>query len=175
MSVTDLFIECSARKLRQQSGRIATCLSHLSERQIWARGGENENAVGNLVLHLAGNVRQWILTGLGGQPDGRAREREFSAREGPSAPGLTVLLTSTVEEAAALIGALTGDRLTLMYEIQKYRVSGVEAVLHVVEHFSYHAGQIIFATKAMTGSDLGFYRHLEPSAQATSAHSEKTP
>jgi uncharacterized damage-inducible protein DinB len=170
MSVTNLLIECSARKLRQQNGRIAVCLGQLTERQIWLRGGENENAPGNLVLHLAGNVRQWILTGLGGHPDHRVREREFSAREGPAAPDLAKLLTTTVEEAIELLKTLTEDQLLRTYEIQSYQVSGVEVVLHVVEHFSYHAGQIIFAAKAMTGDDPGFYRHLEQAA-----HDEKTP
>jgi len=172
MTATSLFIDCSVRKLHQQNGRIAICLGQLSEQQIWLRGSENENAVGNLVLHLSGNVRQWILTGLFGQPDHRERDREFSAREGPTADNLAGLLSSAVEEAVALLPTLTADQLERFYDIQNYHVSGVEVVLHVVEHFSYHAGQIIFATKAMTGSDPGFYRHL---SVTTPAAADQTP
>ena len=170
MSVANLLLEYSERKLRQQAERIGICLGQLSEEQIWLRGGENENAVGNLALHLAGNVRQWILTGLGGQPGHRVREREFSAREGPSAPELTRLLAAAVDEACELLPTISEDELLRVYEIQKYQVSGVEVVIHVVEHFSYHAGQIIFATKALTDGDPGFYRHLE-----SHGHTETTP
>jgi uncharacterized damage-inducible protein DinB len=170
MSLANLLIDCSTRKIQQQTARITVCLEQLSEQQIWLRGGENENAAGNLVLHLAGNVRQWILTGLGGQPDQRVRDREFSTRLGPAASDLVGLLTTTVEEATALLATLTDEQLLRTYEIQNYRVTGVEVVLHVVEHFSYHAGQIIFATKAMTGGDPGFYRHLNQVE-----HDEKTP
>jgi uncharacterized damage-inducible protein DinB len=174
MSAANLLTEYSVRKLRQQNERIGICLGQFSEEQIWRRGGENENAVGNLMLHLAGNVRQWILTGLGGQPDKRVRDYEFSAREGPAAPDLVSLLSSTVEEAATLLTTVTEDQLLGMYEIQNYPVSGVELVLHVVEHFSYHTGQIIFVTKAMTGADPGFYRHLQVQLDAAD-RSDKTP
>jgi len=77
-----LFLDYSARKLRQATGRIEDCLGRLTEEQIWARGAESENAVGNLVLHLSGNVRQWLVAGVGGRPDTRHRDAEFSARGG---------------------------------------------------------------------------------------------
>src|SRR5271166_4853580 len=76
------FLEHSVAKLEQYCSRIETCLKMLNEDQVWARGGENENAVGNLVLHLCGNVRQWIICGVGGRPDSRDREREFRTRGG---------------------------------------------------------------------------------------------
>src|SRR3954470_19512175 len=84
MSVESLFVNACAAKLDQFTSRIAICLARLTESQIWARGHENENAVGNLVLHLSGNVRQWIMSGLGGQPDVRVRDREFAASSGMS-------------------------------------------------------------------------------------------
>ena len=87
-----LFLDYSARKLRQYAGRIEDCLGRLNEEQIWARGAESENAVGNLVLHLAGNVRQWIVAAVGGRPDIRQRDAEFAARGGVAGirPGGTV-------------------------------------------------------------------------------------
>ena len=160
MSAESLFLESSVATLRQLCGRIEVCLGKLNEDQIWARGNENENAIGNLALHLAGNVRQWIISSLRDKPDHRDRDKEFDARGGFTAPELSGKLRQTVESALVVIAELTSEQLTQTYEIQKYRVSGVGVVLHVVEHFAEHTGQIIFATKMLTGTDLGFYSHL---------------
>ena len=168
MSVERLFLDESVKTLRQLTSRIEACLGRLTEDQIWARGGENENAIGNLALHLAGNVRQWIIASLGGEPDLRKRDEEFGARGGRAAQELLAHLRSTVEEAAAIIASLDTTRLTREYVIQKYQVSGLTAVYHVVEHFAQHTGQIIFATKMLTGEDLGFYSHLKTVAPASS-------
>jgi hypothetical protein len=170
MSVESLFLEFSVSKLRQFADRIETCLGKLSEEQIWARGQENENAVGNLTLHLTGNVRQWIISTLGGDPDRRDRDAEFVARGGLGSAELVTNLRVTVDLAAGIISELTAGQLTATYEIQNYRVSAVEVVYHVVEHFAQHTGQIIFATKMLTGGDLGFYRHLNEAA-----HGERVP
>jgi len=171
MALDRLFLDCSVRRLELSLSRIDACLGKLSEEQVWARGSENENAIGNLVLHLAGNVRQWIVSGVGGAPDTRQRDGEFAARGGNSIPELKERLRGIVSEATAVIAAVTPERLAERVVIQKYDVSVLEAIYHVVEHFSLHMGQIIFAAKMMTGSDLGFYAHLRGSA----AHGEKTP
>jgi len=164
MSVESLFLECSAETLLTHLGRIETCLAKLTDEQIWARGSSNENSIGNLALHLTGNVRQWILSGLGGQPDTRQRNAEFAAQGGVPAPELAANLRAVIEAAVAVIGALNTDQLTRGYGIQVYTATGVYAVLHVVEHFAQHTAQIVFATKMLTGDDLGFYRHLNTSA-----------
>ena len=166
------FLDHSIDKLRQYTGRIETCLGMMSEEQVWARGSDNENAPGNLVLHLCGNVRQWIVSGIGGAPDRRERDREFSARGGVSKSDLTDRLKTTVEEAAGVIRAVTAGRMAEKLVIQGYSVSVMEAIYHVVEHFSMHTGQILFATKLLTGTDLGFYKHLQ---QKAATHGEKTP
>jgi uncharacterized damage-inducible protein DinB len=172
MNETDrIFLDFSARKLELLNGRIGSCLDRLSAEQIWARGGENENAVGNLVLHLAGNVRQWIISGVGAAPDVRERDAEFAARGGASVADLKERLGGTVTEAVAVIGAVSPERLTERLTVQKYEGSVLEAIYHVVEHFSMHTGQIQFATKMLTGVDLGFYAHLKTAL----AHREKTP
>jgi uncharacterized damage-inducible protein DinB len=166
-----LFLDYSARKLRQMSGRIADCLNRLAYEQIWARGTENENAVGNLVLHLAGNVRQWIVAGVGGRPDTRLRDAEFAARGGPTKVELLEHLAGIIEDAAGVIETLAPDRLTELLAVQSYNVTLLEAIYHVVEHFSGHTGQIIYATKLLSGEDLGFHKHLK----TTAAHGETTP
>ncbi len=166
------FLRCSTERLRLSSSRIESCLGKLSAEQIWARGSENENAIGNLVLHLCGNVRQWIISGVGGTPDSRHRDEEFAARGGVPGSELTELLRTTIDQATAVLDGITPERLMAPLAIQGYRVTGLGAIYHVVEHFSGHTGQIIFATKMLTSEDLGFYRHLSRNAPA---NGERTP
>jgi uncharacterized damage-inducible protein DinB len=165
-----VFLKFSADKLRQFASRIEVCLDKLNDDQIWLRGSENANAVGNLVLHLCGNLRQWIGTGVAGKPDVRVRDREFAARGDIAATDLKERLRTTVEDTAAIIQSLTAERLAETTRVQSYDITVFEAVYHVVEHFAQHTGQIIFATKALTGEDLGFYRHL-----TKPAHAEQVP
>jgi len=155
------FLTTAADKLAENLGRIETCLSELPPRLLWARGSENENAVGNLVLHLDGNVRQWILSGIGGQADTRDRPGEFSARTGADASILFAKLQGTVAEAVDLIRALPHRRLAEDISIQGYDKTVLSAIFHVVEHFSGHTYQIILLTKRATGKDLGFYGYLD--------------
>jgi len=169
-TVDQIFLRASAKNLEQLWSRIRDCLAKLSTDEIWARGHENENAIGNLVLHLNGNVRQWIISGVGGAPDSRARDAEFAARGGVEIAELRDRLDVTVREAIAVIGKVTPQRMTERVTIQKYDVTVLEAIFHVVEHFAQHTGQIIFVTKMLTGEDLGFYKHLK-----AAVHAEKTP
>lgn len=159
-TVESLFLEISATKLLEFLVRIEACLAKMTGDQIWSRGHETENAVGNLVLHLGGNVRQWIIATLGGEADRRDRDAEFVARGGLDASELAAGIRQTVEQAVIVIRAASTEQLTAAYMIQGYSVSGVEVVYHVVEHFAQHTGQIIFATKMLVGQDMGFYRHL---------------
>jgi uncharacterized damage-inducible protein DinB len=168
--IEDIFLKYSADKLEQLRGRIQDCVGRLTYDQIWMRNTENANSVGNLVLHLCGNVRQWIGYGVGGQPDVRDRDSEFAARGGLQPAELSERLQTTISDAAGIIRNLPPERLAERRTIQKYDVTEMEAILHVVEHFSQHTGQIIFATKLLTGQDLGFYKHLNKPA-----HLETTP
>lgn len=165
-----IFLDFSIRKLEQLTSRIADCLHLLSHDQIWARGSDNQNAVGNLVLHLSGNVSQWIVTGIGGAQDVRDRDREFAARGGRSGAELVEQLRTTVGEAAGILKQVSASRLHAPLRIQNYEVTVLEAIYHVVEHYSQHAGQIMYATKLLTGTDLEYYRHL-----TNPAHNEITP
>jgi uncharacterized damage-inducible protein DinB len=161
MTVERNFLECSAKRMRQAHERIEVCIRKLDDERIWLRTGDNANACGNLCLHLSGNVRQWILHGVGGQPDLRTRDAEFAARGGVGKEELLAKLRTTVEEACALIESLPDACLTEIRHPQNHTVTVLEAIYHVVEHFSLHTGQIIFLTKALTGEDLGFFAHLK--------------
>ncbi len=168
--VERIFLDYSIRKLTQGAGRVGECLAQLTEEQIWAKGGANENAVGNLVLHLCGNMQQWVISGVGGAPQTRDRDAEFAASGGLAVAELQSLLHRTVEQAITVIQSVPPERLPEMIRVQNYEIKVLEAIYHVVEHFSGHGGQIIFVTKMMTGQDLGFYKHLK-----YSAHTERTP
>jgi uncharacterized damage-inducible protein DinB len=169
-TVETLFVRYSINKLEQLSGRITDCLGRLSYEQIWSRGTENENAVGNLVLHVCGNMRQWIGFAIGGKADIRVRDREFSARGEVQPEELRERLASTVGEALGILRELKPERLLDRATVQSYNLSVLEAIYQVVDHFSMHTGQIIFATKQLTGADLGYYKHLKKPV-----HDEKTP
>jgi uncharacterized damage-inducible protein DinB len=136
--------------------RILKCLQLLDEKEIWWRPNAASNAVGNLVLHLCGNVRQWIISGLGGKPDVRKRDEEFAKRGPVSRRMLIATLKQTVEEARQTLDSVSPATLGQEFAIQGYRVSGRTAVSSVYEHFAYHAGQIIYVTKLKRGKDLGF-------------------
>jgi uncharacterized damage-inducible protein DinB len=138
--------------------RIVICLGELSPRQIWWRPNEASNSVGNLVLHLTGNVGQWIVSGLGGAADVRRRDREFSERGPLSRRVLVSRLRKVIREACRVLHELSTEDLQRAHSIQKYQVTGLEAAFHVAEHFSHHAGQIILLTKLLTGRDLKFTR-----------------
>jgi len=164
------FLDFSIAKLHQYIERIESCAHRLSEDEVWSRGHAAENSIGNLCLHLTGNVRQWILASVGGRADVRERESEFTAAGGVARKELTANLRDTVEAACRVISSLTPQRLEDKIAVQGYHMTVLEAVYHVVEHFAGHTGQIIFATKALQGEDMGFYRHL-----ASRTHSESTP
>jgi uncharacterized damage-inducible protein DinB len=136
--------------------RLVSCLGQLSSEQIWWRPNDASNSIGNLVLHLTGNVRQWIISGLGGARDVRQRDEEFSERGPLPRRILASHLRRTVVEACDVLAKLTPEDLARTHTIQKYQVTGIEAAFHVAEHFSHHAGQIILLTKMLAGKDLNF-------------------
>lgn len=162
MTVESEFARVSAATLEQLCGRIEACVAKLSPEQVWMRGGERQNAIGNLILHLSGNVRQWILSGVGGAADVRQRDAEFAARDGAGAEDLLARLRAVVQEAVQVIRNLPEKKLLDRITVQGYDVTRLEAIFHVVEHFAGHTFQIIFATKLFTNQDLAFYPHLNP-------------
>lgn len=152
------FIEQSrSLLLKDYLVKIERCLELLSDEQIWWRANPQSNSIGNLLLHLSGNVRQWIVVGLGGAGDTRDRDSEFAQREIVSRTELVARLTQTLREADATLGAFDPERLPQTFSIQGLEVSALEAILHVVEHFSMHTGQIIMLAKMFAEIDLEFY------------------
>ncbi len=142
--------------------RIRRCVELLSEDEVWHKPSAHGNSVANLLLHLAGNVRQWVIVGLGGAADTRDRDGEFAAeRERCDATPLELVdrLEAVVREAAEVVDALTPERMIERIPFQggRFEETGLYGVMHVVEHFSGHTGQIIAYTKQLRGVDLRFY------------------
>jgi uncharacterized damage-inducible protein DinB len=159
-SILENLLLVEADKLGQLCERAAACVRKLTPEQIWMRNSENENAVGNLVLHITGNIRQWLLTGVGNQTHPRNRDAEFAVRGAdparPDPEEMLAQLQVAAGEAVALIRALPAERLAERATGLRNPVTVLEAILHVVEHTSGHTGQIVYATKFLTGEDLGF-------------------
>lgn len=138
--------------------RVRGAVEAMGPNDLWWRPNEASNSAGNLLLHLAGNLRQWIVHGVGGAEDLRERDREFAAREEAPAEELLDRLEAVVHEAASTLEATDPTALGETRTIQGNEVTVLEAVYHAVEHFSMHTGQIIWIAKARSGRDLGFYR-----------------
>jgi len=152
---------CSSR-LEVLSSWADDCLSRLTHDQVWWRAGEAQNAIGNLVLHLCGNVRQRISSSLSNNtPDTRDRDREFDSRSCATPEELRELLKAAVTEATATLRQFPPDRLLELAQIPYYERSVMQNIFAVVEHFAQHTGQIMFATKQLTHQELGYYPHLK--------------
>jgi uncharacterized damage-inducible protein DinB len=137
--------------------KIERCLERLTDEQIWWRPNEQSNSIGNLLLHLSGNARQWIVCGVGGATDARDRDAEFAQREVIARKDLHSLLKRTLADVDATLAQFDPGKLLETRTIQGSNVSALEAILHVVEHFSMHTGQIILMTKLLTATDLQFH------------------
>lgn len=158
MDLARAFLDQSRASLRgDYLPKIEGALAPFSAADLWWRPNGASNSAGNLVLHLAGNVRQWIVSGLGGAADRRDRAAEFAATGGVSREEALAGLRAAVGDACAVLERLDAGTLAAHHTIQGNAVTGLYAVYHVVEHFAMHTGQIVWLVKARTAEDLGFY------------------
>jgi len=145
------------RLLKEYLPKIQECFSELSEDDIWWRADETNNSIGNLILHLSGNVRQWIICNFGGATDVRNRPQEFSERTHIAKTDLLKKLEDTLNEYDRVLDQFDYHRLLEQTTIQNFDVTYLDALSHVVEHFAMHLGQIIFITKLRLSKDMKFY------------------
>ena len=163
-----MFLEHSRRKLLLEWWpNLRSTTEPLTEEQLWWRPNEASNSIGNLLLHLNGNVRQWMVASFSGQEDLRNRPAEFAERSGGRVADVLATLNATMVEAAEVLARLTEEDLLAPMEILGYRVTGLEAVYQVVEHFGLHYGQIVYIAKALEGKDLGFYKELDQTGRVS--------
>lgn len=146
--------------MKENVKRIGICLAELSNEEIWQRPNSQLSSIGNLILHLCGNIGQYVLSSLGGRPDQRKRDEEFAAAGGYNADELLALIDDTVNRAATVMQELPEAELLRKRMVQGFNLSGVGIVVHVTEHLSYHTAQIALHTKLLKEKDLGFYAGL---------------
>jgi Protein of unknown function (DUF1572) len=172
MTTTDfelatLFLAFSRNKLfGQYWPRLKACVEPMTVEQVWWRPNEASNSVGNLLLHLNGNVTQWLVASFNKDEDRRDRPAEFAAHGGLTAAELLNRLGVAIAAAEKVLNRLTVEELLAPYEIQGHHVRGLDAVYQVVEHFGLHYGQIAYIAKSLSGKDLGFYRELNKTGRA---------
>lgn len=152
-----LFTTESLRRLREDQERIHACVKRLNDDHLWHRPNANTVSVGNLVLHLSGNVGQWVNSTLGNRPDHRQRDKEFTEQGPMDKRQLLERLDATLSYAYDVISSLGEADLQRTWNVQGFTETGTAIVLHVVEHFSYHTGQITLHTKLLLDIDTGYY------------------
>ncbi len=155
-----LMSEVRRRLFAESFARLRKCLDMLDEAQIWWRPNEQTNSVGNLTLHVCGNARQWICAGLGGQPDQRQRQAEFDERGPIARAQLLAMIDQLQTDLDDALERLTPEDICQYHYVQTFEESGMSILIHVVEHFSYHVGQITLLTKQLTGRDTGYYKGI---------------
>jgi len=157
-TVSAAFISQARDLLREEYlPKIERCLERLTDEQVWWRANESSNSIGNLILHISGNARQWIASGLGGEPDDRKRDAEFAERRKVSRDELLTHLKSAVSDVDRTLEDFDSARLLDQFRTQGTMTTALAAILHVTEHFSMHTGQIILLTKQLAAVDLHFY------------------
>jgi uncharacterized damage-inducible protein DinB len=154
------FIAQCLRCMEENINRIQICVDTIAEDEIWKKPNESSNSIGNLILHLCGNIRQYAISSLGNIPDTRQRSSEFSSHKTNTKAELMETISSTVKEAHAIIGPCGNSELLRIRTVQGFQHSGISIIIHITEHLSYHTGQIALLTKLIKNEDLGFYKGI---------------
>ena len=156
--IADVFLSASVKRMQLSEDDINRCLAKLSDEQMWHRGADHENSIANLLLHLEGNLRQWFLHGIDGQPDVRKRDAEFTLSPSRRCDEVRSGFATTLAESRRVIGSLAPERLLEMIDPQPTGNWGpmtiLEAIYRIVSHLQLHQGQIILLTKQLAGTDL---------------------
>ena len=158
---TKEFIEQSISRFEENTPKIEKCLAELTEDELWHRPNASSNSTGNIILHLCGNITQYVLSSLGNTEDKRERDKEFSSTRVLQKAELIDKLKTTVSAAVKIMRSLNDDDMLQKHSVQGFDLSAIGIIIHVVEHYSYHTGQIIFWTKLIKDKDLGFYSNVD--------------
>ena len=162
MNSKDLLIrEFDTRVFQESYERIYKCLSMINENDLWRTPNPSIPSIGNLVLHLCGNARQWILSGIGGRADNRNRDQEFIIQTNIKKAELVFLLESIKVNIRQTLEEMQDSDIQKKYTIQGFEVTGFSAMIHVIEHFSYHTGQITTLTKWLTNKKTDYYGDID--------------
>ena len=154
--VVKTFSRESTLELAAATGIIRHCLEQLNEEQLWWRPDGTMNSVGNLILHLCGNLRQWVISGVGGATDTRRRQQEFDARGPIPAAELLSAIEATTQAASEVLSRVTGEELLEERRIQGFTTTGLGAVIHSISHFRGHVQEIVHLSRTVLGSAYEF-------------------
>jgi len=160
-AIAQEFKEQIIYRLDENTRMISLSFDQLSEEDIWKQFNESSNSIGNLILHLCGNITQYAIASLGNKEDTRNRDAEFEAQEGYTKEKLLKKLLITVSRAKKTLRNCSVSELMRKREVQGFTFSGIGIAIHVVEHYSYHTGQIAFWTKQLKNKSLGFYDGMD--------------
>lgn len=152
--------EFKTRVFEESYSRIFKCLSMIDNNQLWESPNTTIPPIGNLILHLCGNARQWILSGIGNQPDNRNRDEEFDIQHNIRKADLIFLLENVKVNILSTLKNIDEKELFSKKVIQGFETTTFSAMIHVLEHFSYHTGQITTITKWITNDETGYYDGL---------------
>jgi uncharacterized damage-inducible protein DinB len=160
--MTDILIaEFKAQSIHRiglNTPRIDHCLTLVNNDDVWKTPNGSTNSIGNLILHLCGNMTQYVVSSLGNTPDYRERDKEFSTKGGFTREQLSEKLHGTVEKVIHTINEAPHSELLRKRSVQGFQYTGIGIVVHVTEHYSYHTGQIALLAKLLSNRDLGFYQ-----------------
>jgi Protein of unknown function (DUF1572) len=156
MRICDAFTSAMRETLAEGMRKIEHCAGQLRELQFWHRPRAEMNSIANLCLHLTGNLRQWIISGVGGAEDVRNRPLEFSDRSNRGKSEVLVVLNGTVKEADEILSRLQGGELVAARRIQGFDTTVLSAVVNTVSHFRGHVQEIIHMTREQLGEKYRF-------------------
>ena len=156
-----LIKEIKRRLIEESIPRILKCLTYLNEEEIWYRPNENTVSTGNLILHLMGNVNQWIVSALGGVADNRIRTSEFDHRVSKPKSELISGLKQLSNQIQSTLNKLSTEELVKEHNVQGYNETTIAILIHVTEHFSYHTGQITYIVKSLKNVDTQYYTGVD--------------
>ncbi|SEL94191.1 Uncharacterized damage-inducible protein DinB (forms a four-helix bundle) [Maribacter orientalis] len=148
-------------RMDESTRMIKKSLSDISEDEVWQKPNPSLNSIANLMLHLCGNISQYVISSLGETEDKRKRDTEFSVTDGLTKAELLKKLEDIVDTAKRVIFDAKPDQLVKVRSVQGFSFSGVGVIMHAVEHYSYHTGQIAFWVKQLKNNDLGFYDGMD--------------
>ncbi|MEZ4857644.1 MAG: DinB family protein [Flavobacteriaceae bacterium] len=157
----DDFKKNAVFRIDESTRMIEKSLLEITFDELWQKPNESLNSIGNLLLHLCGNMTQYVVSSLGNLPDYRNREEEFTITGGFSKKALLQKLQTTLEMVKKTIQETSEEQFAKERSVQGFTLSGTGIVLHVVEHYSYHTGQIAFWVKLLKNKDLGFYENID--------------
>lgn len=158
---TNEFIKNTCFRLDENLRMVKQSLTRITEDQLWQKPNDSLNSIGNLIMHLCGNLTQYGIASLQGLEDKRDRDAEFAVKGGLSKEALFEKLATTVKEVKQSFRTVSIERWVVLERVQGFEFSGVGNAIHALEHFSYHTGQIAFWVKLLNNEQLGFYDGID--------------